>query len=161
MSEFKALDGGKTFSQPESPFLLLTEDVDGNVSYCWWDDEEKMQEDAIERRGYGEKIVVAIEISSYRTVDIPPEYMIDDFIEEVNSVYDTAKEQNTNNISIEIWTDTEEIYYINDIENGFQCCEFDYCFDNLDSIAECLFNEKMIGKPIEIKIKTESSFNES
>lgn len=34
MSEFKALDGGKPFMQPESPFFLLTEDSDGNVSYC-------------------------------------------------------------------------------------------------------------------------------
>ena len=32
------------FVKPESPFLLLTEDVDGNVSYCWWNDEKGIQE---------------------------------------------------------------------------------------------------------------------
>ena len=31
MSEFKALDGGKPFIQPESPFFLLTEEADGNL----------------------------------------------------------------------------------------------------------------------------------
>lgn len=38
------------FVKPESPFFLLTEDSDGNVSYCWWDNEEGLQEDAAERR---------------------------------------------------------------------------------------------------------------
>ena len=53
MSEFKALDGGKPFMHPESPFFLLTEDAEGNVSYCWWDDEDNMKEDAVERRESG------------------------------------------------------------------------------------------------------------
>jgi len=93
MSGFKALDGEKPFIQPESPFLLLTEDVDGNVSYCWWNSKEGLQEDAVERRGSGERIICAIEISSCRDVEIPPEYTVDDFIEEVNSAYDDAKER--------------------------------------------------------------------
>lgn len=70
MSEFRALDGGKPFLQPERPFLLLTEDIDGTVSYSLWDDEDNMREDAIERRGYGEEIILAIEISSCRDIDI-------------------------------------------------------------------------------------------
>lgn len=153
MSEFKALDGGKPFMQPESPFLLITEDTDGNVSYCWWDDEEKMQEDAIERRCYGEKIVVAIEISSCRDVDIPPEYTVDDFIEEVNSAYDDAKEKGFDSIVLAIDTDADMTYYIHDTENGFKCDEFDYTWDDLDSITSALFEEKLIGKPVEIRIE--------
>lgn len=153
MSEFKALDGGKPFMQPESPFLLITKDTEGNVSYCWWDDEEKMQEDAVERIGYGEKVVVAIEIASCRDVDIPPEYTVDDFIEEINSAYDTAKEKGFDSIVLAIDTDTDMTYYINDTEDGFRCDEFDYTWDDLDSIAAALFDEKLIGKPVEIRIE--------
>lgn len=139
------------FVKPESSFFLLTEDVDGNVSYCWWDKEEGLQEDAVERRGSGERIICAIEISSCRNVEIPPEYIVDDFIEEVNSAYDNAKERRFDSIVLAIETDTEQTYYINDIEDGFQCDEFDYYFEDLDSIAEALFNEKIIGKPVEIR----------
>ena len=60
MSEFKALDGGKPSMQLESPFFLLTEDEEGNVSYCWWDNEEGLQEDAVERRSNGERIICTI-----------------------------------------------------------------------------------------------------
>lgn len=127
------------FVKPESPFLLLTEDVDGNVSYCWWNDEKGIQEDAVERRGNGERIICAIEISSCRDVEIPPEYIVDDFIEEVNSAYDDAKEKGFDSIVLVVETDTEQTYYINDTEDGFQCDEFDYYFEDLDSIAETLF----------------------
>lgn len=141
------------FKKSEAPFLLLTEDVDGVVSYCWWDNEKDMLEDAVERRGNGERVVCAIEISSFRDVEIPPEYMVDDFIEEINSAYETAKEQGFDSITLAIDTDCEETYYINDTNNGFQCDEFDFCFEDLDSIAETLFNEKLIGKPVEIRIE--------
>lgn len=152
MSEVKTLDGGKPFMQPESPFFLLTEDADGNVSYCWRDNEEGLQEDAVERRESGERIICAIEISSCRDVDIPPEYTVDDFIEKVNEVYDEAKSQNLSDISIEIWTDAEEIFYINDEKKGFQCPGFDFLFEDLESVAEALFTEQMIGTPCEFKI---------
>ena len=59
------------FKKPEAPFLLLAEDMDGIVSYYWWDNKKKMQEDAVEGRGNGERIVCAIEISSCRDVEIP------------------------------------------------------------------------------------------
>ncbi len=152
MSEFKALDDGKLFMQPESPFFLLTEDADGNVSYCWWDNEDNMKEDAVERRGAGERIICAIEISSCRDVEIPPGYTVEDFIEKVNEVYDEAKSQNLSDISIEIWTDAEEIFYINDEKKGFQCPGFDFLFEDLESVAEALFTEQMIGTPCEFKI---------
>lgn len=140
------------FKKPEAPFLLLTEDM-GVASYYWWDNEKDMIEDAVERRGNGERIVCAIEISSYRDVEIPSEYMVDDFIEEVNSAYETAEEQGFDSIVLAIETNCEETYYINDMKDGFQCDEFDYVFDDLDSIAETLFNEKMIGRPVEIRIE--------
>lgn len=142
----------KEYTKPEAPFLLLTEDV-GVASYYWWDNEKDMIEDAVERRGNGERIVCAIEISSYRDVEIPPEYRVDDFIEEINSAYETAKEQGFDSIVLAIETNCEETYYINDTKDGFQCDEFDYVFDDLDSVAETLFNEKMIGKPVEIRIE--------
>ena len=153
MSEFETLDGSKPFMQPESPFLLLTEDAEGVVSYCWWDDEDNMKKDAVERRGAGERIIYAIEISSCRDVEIPPEYTVDDFIEEINSAYDDAKERGFDSIVLVIETDAEQTYYINDTEDGFQCDEFDYYFEDLDSIAETLFNEKIIGKSVEIRVE--------
>ena len=153
MRYFKTVDDKKVSKKSESPFLLLTEDMDGNVSYCWWDDEDNMKEDAVERRGAGERIICAIEISSCRNVEIPCEYTVDDFIEEVNSAYDDVKERGFDSIILAIETDTEQTYCINDTEDGFQCDEFGYYFEDLDSIAETLFNEKIIGKPVEIRIE--------
>lgn len=146
-------NGDKCNMQLESPFFLLTEDIDGNVSYCWWNNEKDLQEDAVERRGAGERIICAIEISSCRDVEIPQEYTVDDFIEEVNSAYDDAKERGFDSIVLVVETNTEQTYYINDTEDGFQCDEFDYYFEDLGSVAETLFNEKIIGKPIEIRIE--------
>ena len=142
-----------TFAKPETPFLLLTEDIDGSVSYCWWNDEKSMQDDAVERRGNGERIILAVEISSYRKVEIPPEYMVDDFIEEVNNAYEDAKEQGFDSIVLAIDTDMEDTYYISDTPNGFQCDAFDFVFEDIDSIAEALFNEKLIGRPKEVRIE--------
>lgn len=143
----------KIFTRPDRPFLLLTEDDEHVVSCYWLESEEELQEVASERREYGEKIIDAIEISSCRDVKILPAYTVDDFIEEVNSAYDDAKERGFDSIVLVIETDMEEIYHINDTEDGFQCDEFNYYFEDLDSIAETLFNEKIIGKPIEIRIE--------
>lgn len=142
----------KIFTRPDRPFLLLTEDDDHAVSYYWLESEEELQEVVSERKEYGEKIIDAIEISFCRDVEIPPEYMVDDFIEEINSAYDDANARGFDSIVLTMETDTEQTYYINDTEDGFQCDEFDYYFEDLDSIAETLFNEKIIGKPIEIRI---------
>lgn len=140
------------FIKPDEPFLLLTEDMDGNVSYYSWNDEKSMQDDAVERRGSGERIILAVEISSYRNIEIPPEYIVDDFIEEVNNAYEDATEQGFDSITLAIDAG-EKTYYISDTQNGFQCDELDFCFEDLDSIAEVLFNEKLIGKPMEIRIE--------
>lgn len=153
MRYFKTVDNKKLSKKSESPFLLLTEDVDGNVSYCWWNNEKDLQKDAVERRGNGERIICAIEISSCRDVEIPPEYTVDNFIKEVNSAYDDAKERGFDSIVLVVETDMEQTYCINDTEDGFQCDEFDYYFEDLDSIAETLYNEKIIGNPVEIRIE--------
>lgn len=83
------------FVKPKSPFLLLTEDVDGNVSYCWWNNEKDLQEDAVERRGNGERIICAIEISSCRDVEIPPEYTVDDLRKSIQLIMMQKKEDLT------------------------------------------------------------------
>ena len=133
-----------TFAKPETPFLLLTEDIDRSVSYYWWNDEKSMQDDAVERSGNGERIILAVEISSYRKVEIPPEYMVNDFIEEVNNAYEDAKKQGFDSIVLAIDTDMEDTYYISDTPAGFQCDAFDFVFEDIDSMAEALFNEKLI-----------------
>ncbi|MCI8557749.1 MAG: hypothetical protein HFI19_08295 [Lachnospiraceae bacterium] len=141
------------FTKPESPFLLLTEDADGKVSYCWWDNEAGLQEDAVKRRKEGEQIICAIEISSSRDVEIPPEYGAADFTKEVKPAYDDAKERGFDSIILAVDTDTEQTYYFYDMEDGIQCNEFDSCFDDLDSAVEALFKERTVGKPVDIRIE--------
>lgn len=153
MSGFSRSNRRKPFVQPDSPFLLLTEDIEGNVSYCWWDDEEGLQEDAAKKIASGEQIICASEIASYRDVEIAPQYTVDDFFDEVTAVYDEALRRKLDSFVLAIETDTERIYYINSTKDGFQCDEFDNYFDNLESIANILFNEKMVGKPAEIRIE--------
>lgn len=153
MSEFRAFDRGEAFLKPERPFLLLAEDNEQSVSCHWLESEEELQEVALELKDGGCRIIDAIEIGSCRDVEIKPEYLVDDFIEEINSTYEKANKLKFDNIVLTIDTDTEETYQINDTSDGFQCDEFDYYFDDLDSIAEALFVEKMIGKPVEISIE--------
>lgn len=153
MSEFKAYDGGEPFLKPERPFLLLAEDNEHSISYHWLESEEELQDVALELKDGGCRIIDAIEIGSCRDVKIKPNYIADDFIEEINSAYDKAKELKFDSIVLTIDTDAEETFQISDTPDGFQCDEFNYYFDDLDSIAESLFVEKMIGKPIEIRIE--------
>lgn len=141
------------FTKPERPFLLLSQDDEGNVSYSWLETEEELQEVVAELKGYGNRIIDAIEIGSCRTIEVAPDYLVDDFIEEINSAYETAKEQGFDSITLAIDTDADMTYYINETENGFQCDEFDYYWDDLDSASTALFDEKMIGKPTEIRIE--------
>lgn len=143
----------KIFTKLERPFLLLSEDREGNVSYSWLETEEELQEVAAELKGYGDKIIDAIEIGDCRTVDVAPDYLVNDFIEEINSAYETAKEQGFDCVTLAIDTDMDMTYCINETENGFQCDEFDYYWDDLDSASAALFDEKMIGKPTEIRIE--------
>lgn len=141
------------FTKPERPFLLLSQDDEGNVSYSWLETEDELQEVASELKGCGNKIIDAIEIGSCRTIEVTPDYLVDDFIEEINSAYETAKEQGFDSITLAIDTDADTTYYINETENGFQCDEFDCYWDDLDSASAALFDEKMIGKPTEIRIE--------
>lgn len=92
-------------------------------------------------------------MEKFTDIEIPPEYTVEDFIEEVNNAYDDAKGRGFDSIVLAIETDTEQTYYINDTEDGFQCDEFDYYFEDLDFIAETLFNEKIVGKHVEIRIE--------
>lgn len=153
MSEFKAFDGGEPFLKPVRPFLLLSEDSEHSISYNWLESEEELQEVALELKDGGCRILDAIEIGSLRDVKIKQEYQVDDFIEEINSAYDKAKELKFESVVLTIDTDMDKTYYINDTPDGFQCDEFDYYFDDLDSIAETLFVERMTGKPVEIRIE--------
>lgn len=141
---------GNKFKKPEAPFLLLTEDIDGTVSYNWWDNENDMIQDAVERRRNGERIVYAIEISSCRDVNFPEKYTVDDFIREIDETYMNARDFN---IVIIINTDLGYTYRINCAEDDFRCDEYDDSFEYLTDIAEQLYNEKMIGKPVEIRIE--------
>ena len=134
------------FNKPEKPFLLLAEDSEHFISYHWLELEEELQDG-------GCRIIEAIEIGSCRNVEIKPDYLVDDFIEEINSAYDKANELKFDSVILSIDTDAEETYHINDTPDGFQCDEFDYYFDDLDSIAEALFVERMVGKPVEIRIE--------
>jgi hypothetical protein len=143
----------KYFTKPERPFLLLTEDVDGNISYHWLETETELMEVINECQEYGNKIIDALEIGSSRDIEIPPIYLVDDFIKEINDAYETAKGKGFDSIVLVIDTNMDKTYYINDTENGFQCDEFDFYFDDLDSMAAALFEEEMIGKPVEIRIE--------
>lgn len=141
------------FTKPEKTFLLLAEDSEHSISYHWLESEEELQEVALELKDGGCRIIEAIEIGSCRNVEIKPDYLVDDFIKEINSAYDKANELKFDSVILSIDTDAEETYHINDIPDGFQCDEFDYYFDDLDSIAEALFVERMVGKPVEIRIE--------
>lgn len=141
------------FTKLERPFLLLSEDNEGNISYSWLETEDELQEIASELRGHGDRIIDAIEIENCRTIEITPDYLVDNFIEEINSAYETAKEHGFDSITLAIDTDADMTYYISETENGFQCDEFDYYWDDLDSVSVALFDERLIGKPTEIRIE--------
>lgn len=141
------------FTRPERPFLLLTEDVDGNISYHWLETEIELLEVMNELQENGDIVLDALEIGSSRDIEIPPVYLADDFIKEIKDAYKTAKEKGFDSIVLVIDTNMDKTYYINDTEDGFQCDEFDFYFDDLDSIAVALFEEKMVGTPMEIRIE--------
>jgi hypothetical protein len=142
----------KMFLKPKNPFLLLSQDVDGEVNYSWLGSEEELQEVAKELLEYGNKVINAIEIGSSRDIIIKKLYDAGDFIEEINSAYETAKNNGLDSIILIVATDCEMEYSINDTENGFQCDEFDCYFDDLDQIAEELFC-RLCGDVTEIRIE--------
>ena len=77
---------------------------------------------------------------------------LDDFIEQIESAYQDAKERGFDSIVIAIDTDLDNTYYINDTEESFQCDVFDYVFDDLYSITSQLYNE-LHGNITEIRIE--------
>lgn len=68
MSEFKAFDGGEPFLRPEKPFMLVYESEGDGLSIAWAETEGDLSEIADEVKGYGCKILYAIEIGSCRDI---------------------------------------------------------------------------------------------
>lgn len=77
---------------------------------------------------------------------------LDDFIEEIESMYQDATERGFDSIVIAIDAGLYNTYYINDTEDGFQCDLFDYVFDNLYDISSQLYDE-IQGNVIDIRIE--------
>ncbi len=77
---------------------------------------------------------------------------LDDFIEEIESMYQDATEIGFDSIVIAIDAGLYNTYYINDTEEGFQCDLFDYVFDDLYDISSQLYNE-IQGNVIDIRIE--------
>ena len=61
---------------------------------------------------------------------------LDDFIEEIESSYQDAKDKNFDSIVIVIDTDLGNSYYINNTDEGFQCDEGKIDFDLLKENRE-------------------------
>lgn len=140
------------FIKPVKPFLLITEDNEGVVSYSWLSSEEELIESAQERLEYGEMIINAIEVNGQRDIEIQNMRISqNDFIEEVKATYKIAKDQGFDSIVLAIDTDCNQTYYINDTPEGFQCDLWGYNFNDLDAIASQLYDE-MHGAMIEIRI---------
>ena len=77
---------------------------------------------------------------------------LDDFIEEIESMYQDATERGFDSIVIAIDTDLDNTYYINDTEDGLKCALFDYVFDDLYDISSQLYDE-IQGNVIDIRIE--------
>lgn len=77
---------------------------------------------------------------------------LDDFIEEIESMYQDATERGFDSIVIAIDAGLCDTYYINDTEDGFQCDLFDYVFDDLYDISSQLYDE-IQGNVIDIRIE--------
>lgn len=143
------------FTKPEKPFLLMFKDVVGQNNYEWFDDENEFKERIrkVKSNPYPCSDIEAIEIGSSREVDCD-EIVHDEgwFIESVISAYEDANKQGFDSIVLAIDTDIGKTYYINETVNGLQCDNFDYYFDDLDSIASELFIE-IQGNVTEIRIE--------
>ena len=150
----------KEFIKPIRPFLLLTEDDKGVVSYFWLCSEEKIIDMVQERiLNYEEMVISAIEINGKRDIDLVSIWRSKSyFIEEVKKTYNTAKELENDGLRKELGygrivlaidTDVDTTYYINDTPEGFQCDLWEYSFSDLDTIASRLYDE-MSGHMIDI-----------
>lgn len=70
MSELRNFDGGNPFIQPEKPFMLVFEDKEDALSIAWMETEEELLAVVEEVKGYGCRIIDAIEIASCRDVEL-------------------------------------------------------------------------------------------
>lgn len=69
MSKFKTFDGKDLFLKPEKPFLLIYESKGDGISVARMETEDDLLEVIEEVKGYGCKIIDAIEIGSSRDIN--------------------------------------------------------------------------------------------
>lgn len=77
---------------------------------------------------------------------------LDQFIDEVTAAFEDALGRKMDSIVIAIDTNLDNIYYISDTPDGFQCDLWDYYFDDLEDLASQLYDE-MHGNVTDIRIE--------
>lgn len=76
----------------------------------------------------------------------------DDFIAALQDSYEDARERGFDSIVLAIDTDIDHTCYIYDGTDGFHCDIWDYCFDDLETLASQLY-EELHGNITEIRIE--------
>lgn len=76
----------------------------------------------------------------------------DDFIAALLDSYEDARERGFDSIVLAIDTDIDYTCYIYDGTDGFHCDIWDYCFDDLETLASQLYDE-LLGNVTEIRIE--------
>lgn len=76
----------------------------------------------------------------------------DDFIAALLDSYEDARERGFDSIVLAIDTDIDYTCYIYDGTDGFHCDIWDYCFDDLETLASQLYNE-LLGNVTEVRIE--------
>lgn len=67
---YEKLAGSEPFLVPDKPFLLMYQDEMDKSYYEWYDDEEEFQERVKILKSYCYLNIDAIEIGSYREIDV-------------------------------------------------------------------------------------------
>lgn len=76
----------------------------------------------------------------------------DDFIAALQDSYEDARERGFDSIVLAIDTDIDYTCYIYDGTDGFYCDIWDYCFDDLETLASQLY-EELLGNVTDIRIE--------
>lgn len=76
----------------------------------------------------------------------------DDFIAALLDSYEDARERGFDSIVLAIDTDIDYTCYIYDGTDGFHCDIWDYCFDDLETLASQLYDE-LLGNVTDIRIE--------
>lgn len=76
----------------------------------------------------------------------------DDFIAALLDSYEDACERGFDSIVLAIDTDIDYTCYIYDGTDGFHCDIWDYCFDDLETLASQLYDE-LLGNVTDIRIE--------